>query len=416
MLDALLAIHLEVHDQRFGDRFADRHVRVERAVRILEHHLHAAALRAQVASAERADVDTVEAHRALVGFDQAQHEPAGRGLPGAGLPDEGERLPALEGEADVVDRGDPVGGAPERVALGREPLREALDLEEAHTFTSGTTMPGNLELSGAQASHVDVAQSLERRENRVAPAALDVRAPRVEAATGRRVARRRHVARDVDQAAALPDRRDRTEQTRRVGVSGLHEDVLDRRLLHHLARVHHHDALGHLGDDAEVVADEQDRDPGVGLHLADELEDVRLHGDVERGRGFVGDQERGLARQRHRDHDPLAHAAAERVRVLRRARLPPRDLHPVEHLDRALPRVLARHVHVAADGLGDLLADGERRVERANRLLEDHGHAGTADVGQLAFREADEVATLEVGMAGDAAPLPLDQAEDGERQ
>ena len=34
---------------------------------------------------------------------------------------------------------------------------------------------------------------------------------------------------------------------------------------------------------------------------------------------------------------------------------------------------------------------------------------------ELAFREADEVATLEVGMAGDPAPLSLDQAEDGER-
>ena len=143
LADALLAIHLEVHDQRFGDRFADRHMRIERAVRILEHHLHAAALRPQVASAERADVDAVEAHRALVGLDQAQHEPTGRGLPRAGLADQGERLPTLEGEADVVDRGDPVGGTPERVALGREPLGEALDLEEAHTFTSGTTMPGN---------------------------------------------------------------------------------------------------------------------------------------------------------------------------------------------------------------------------------------------------------------------------------
>ncbi len=80
----------------------------------------------------------------------------------------------------------------------------------------------------------------------------------------------------------------------------------------------------------------------------------------------------GLAGEGHRDHHPLAHAAAERVRVLLGPLRGVGDVDAVEHLHGPPPRLLAAHVAEAADGLGDLVADGERRVEAAGRLLEDH--------------------------------------------
>jgi hypothetical protein len=43
---------------------------------------------------------------------------------------------------------------------------------------------------------------------------------------------------------------------------------------------------------------------------------LRLHGHIERRRGFVGDQQLRIAHQRHRDHDPLAQAAGELMRIL----------------------------------------------------------------------------------------------------
>ena len=42
---------------------------------------------------------------------------------------------------------------------------------------------------------------------------------------------------------------------------------------------------------------------------------LRLHRHVERGRRLVGEQQGGLAGQRHRDHDALPHAAAHLERV-----------------------------------------------------------------------------------------------------
>ena len=49
---------------------------------------------------------------------------------------------------------------------------------------------------------------------------------------------------------------------------------------------------------------------------ADQVEDLRLHGDVERGGRLVGDQQLRVADQRHRDHRALPHAAGELVRVV----------------------------------------------------------------------------------------------------
>jgi hypothetical protein len=49
--------------------------------------------------------------------------------------------------------------------------------------------------------------------------------------------------------------------------------------------------------------------------------DLRLDRHVERGRRLVGDQQAGLAGQRHRDHHALAHAARELVRVVLQAAL-----------------------------------------------------------------------------------------------
>ena len=48
-----------------------------------------------------------------------------------------------------------------------------------------------------------------------------------------------------------------------------------------------------------------------------QLEDLRLHGDVERGGRLVGDQQVGLIGERHRDHHALALAAGELVRIAR---------------------------------------------------------------------------------------------------
>ena len=74
-----------------------------------------------------------------------------------------------------------------------------------------------------------------------------------------------------------------------------------------------------------------------------------------------------------------------------------------------------RQAFVRADGLHDLLADGEHRVERGHRLLEHHGDAGAADALHAGIGEAGEVFAGEADFAGgDACGRLRQQAHDGE--
>src|SRR5207245_1603451 len=80
----------------------------------------------------------------------------------------------------------------------------------------------------------------------------------------------------------------------------------------------------------------------LGLELVEELEDLRLDRDVQRRRRLVGDEEVGVARQRHGDHHALPHPARELVRVLLRPALGVRNVDELQHLDGLVHRVSPR--------------------------------------------------------------------------
>ena len=67
-------------------------------------------------------------------------------------------------------------------------------------------------------------------------------------------------------------------------------------------------------------------------------QDLRLDRHVEGGRRLVRDQQRRRARERHRDHHALAHAARELVRVRARRARPAGDPDPAEQLAPRAPR------------------------------------------------------------------------------
>ena len=140
-------------------------------------------------------------------------------------------------------------------------------------------------------------------------------------------------ARRVSVRAAVVEVGDRAEQPLRVGVPRMVEQLVGARLLHLAARVHHHHPVGVLGDHAHVVGDEDDRGAERVLQLAHQVEDLGLDGHVERRGRLVGDEHLGIARQRHGDHDALAHAARELVRIGVRAPLGLGNVDALQHLD-----------------------------------------------------------------------------------
>ena len=124
----------------------------------------------------------------------------------------------------------------------------------------------------------------------------------------------------------------------------------------------------------------------------DQVEDLGLDRDVQRGGRLVGDQQLRLAGQRHGDHHPLAHAAGELVRVVVEPLRGPRDADQPQHLDRARSSRLCGDALVLPNGLGDLPADGHGRVAaRSSDPGRPSPIVAAANVAHARVRQAGQV-------------------------
>ena len=123
------------------------------------------------------------------------------------------------------------------------------------------------------------------------------------------------------------------------------------------------------------------------------------------------------ARERHRDHDALAHAARELMRILLEPLHRRGNADLLEQLDGALVEQCSLGARVVqAQRLDKLTPHAVHGVQRRHRFLEDHADAAAANVAHLIRREAREIVTGEQDAAAlDDAGRPRQQAHDGER-
>ena len=73
-------------------------------------------------------------------------------------------------------------------------------------------------------------------------------------------------------------------------------------------------AVGDVAHDVQVVRDEDVGEPELALQVLEQVEDLRLHRDVERRDRLVADDQLRVDRERAGDADALALAAGELVR------------------------------------------------------------------------------------------------------
>jgi hypothetical protein len=76
-----------------------------------------------------------------------------------------------------------------------------------------------------------------------------------------------------------------------VVVTRIVEDVCDVALFDDVTGPHDGDTVTDLTDDRQIVGDEQIPDAVVALQIGEQCQDLRLHGDVERGHRFVQNQQ-----------------------------------------------------------------------------------------------------------------------------
>ena len=181
--------------------------------------------------------------------------------------------------------------------------------------------------------------------------------------------------------------------------------------------IHYGDAVGDLRNHGKIVRDEKHGEAKLGAEFGEQGEYLRLDRDIEGGGGLVGDEQLRVVHDRHGDHDALAHAAGELVRIVAGASCGIGDGDIIHGINGALPRLTLRHMVMRQHGFRDLVPDPHNGIERGHGLLENHRDARAAELAHGVVRKISEIAGRailgEVDFARDVC-LSREQAHDGE--
>ena len=132
----------------------------------------------------------------------------------------------------------------------------------------------------------------------------------VEPARARRIDGARNVPFEDDRLTLPPELgirdRNRGQERARIRVLRLAVQRLAVGNLGDLPEIHDHHAVRDVSDDIEIVGDEDVRQPEVVLQVLQQVEDLRLDGNVEGGDGLVADDQLRVDGERPRDADALA--------------------------------------------------------------------------------------------------------------
>ena len=144
-------------------------------------------------------------------------------------------------------------------------------------------------------------------------------------------------------------------------------------LFHPLALIEHGDLIAPASRHGQVVADQQQGTAGLVAERLQFAHHLVGHGHIEAGGGFIGDHQGGFQGHRQGDGQPLAHAATEFMGIAAVAL--GADAHPLQQL-------LGPGLHllppptgpVGAEGVGQVVANGEQGIEPGHGVLEHQPH------------------------------------------
>ena len=195
------------------------------------------------------------------------------------------------------------------------------------------------------------------------------------------------------------------------------EQSLDGRPLDDASTVHHQNPVTQLGNHAQIMGDKDDRHAGFLLQLFQQVQDLSLDGDIQRGGRLVCDQDLRLAQQRDRDHHALTHPTRQLMRVFFHASLGSRYPHPLQHLDRGPVDIILAHLRIMqGQRLSQLSAYAIHRIECRHRLLKDHRDTVATDVVHILGRQPHQILSPKPHLAVyDTAGRPWQQTHDRQR-
>ncbi len=137
------------------------------------------------------------------------------------------------------------------------------------------------------------------------------------------------------------------------------------------------------------------------LEVAQQVQNLRLNGHVQRGGGFVGHQELGLAGQGHGDHHALLHAAGHFKGIIFDARFRRGNADELEQAQNLQRRYAAFSGRCSLSRFLDLGADAEDGVQRRARFLKNVADHAAADATQFGGRHFQGVAAVQQDFPAD---------------
>ncbi len=105
------------------------------------------------------------------------------------------------------------------------------------------------------------------------------------------------------------------EQGLGIGVLRVPENIVARALFHDTAQIHHHHLVGDVFHHGKIVADEEIGEVVLLLQVGEEIEDLRLNGNIEGRDRFIEHENFGIEHERPGNGNALALAAGKHVGV-----------------------------------------------------------------------------------------------------
>ena len=201
------------------------------------------------------------------------------------------------------------------------------------------------------------------------------RAPRMIRTTRRGLDHGRHLTgcHIVLCLSGVINTRNGRQQRLRIRMQRIAVNHLGRGVLDNAAQIHHGQVIADVFDHGQIVGDEQVCQMQFVLKVLQEIDDLRLNGNIQGTDRFVTHNEFRRQGQSSGNTDPLPLTTGKFVRITTGSR--GGQAHTIQKRSHTVTTLLSTRNTMHRKRLADNIAHGHSRIQRPHRVLKDHLHA-----------------------------------------
>ena len=206
------------------------------------------------------------------------------------------------------------------------------------------------------------------------------------------------------------------DQLARVFVLRRIEDAFRRAAFRNLAFVENANPMAQGSNGEQVVRNIKDGRSHIAVQCREELEDFGLSDGIQRAGRFVGEEQSRPMENGHRDADTLSLAKTQLGRTAAKKFIVARETDVLKRGHDGSRTLRVFSANVSFPGLAQLSADGERRIERGERALQDNAYFVAANRAQFFLRTDEKVPAAKENFAAHSGSLQREKSHESESQ